>query len=221
MSIANYIDHTNLNENATEEDIKKLCQEAIDFGFFGVCIYPKYIKLAKSIVKDKCKVVTVISFPQGNDSTEKKVEDTKAAISAGADEIDMVINKEALLSNKDEYVLLDIEAVVKAASGKIVKVIIETAELNEDQLGSAVNYVVSAKAHFVKTSTGKSPKGGATEHDVKAIKGLIKAFNGNQGIKAAGGIRDYKTAKIMIDAGATRVGCSASIQIINEEKKER
>ena len=215
MNIANYLEHTNLNENATEEDIKKLCEEALEYNFFGVCVYPKYVKLAKSVVGDKCKVITVISFPGGNGPSSEKAKNTAKAIADGADEIDMVINKDLLKEGKDDLVIKDIKAVVDAANGKLVKVIIEAAELNIKQKERAVKDVMSAGAHIVKTSTGKSPAGGATVEDVKLIKSIV---GDKLGIKAAGGIRDYKTALSMINAGATRIGCSASINIIIESK---
>jgi len=210
MNLAQYIEHTNLNESATEADIKNLCKEALQYGFYGVCIYPKWIKFAKSIVKDECKVITVISFPKGDDPTEKKIEDTKQAITDGADEIDMVINKERLKEGDDAYLLNDIKSVVKTAK-KPVKVIIEAADLDIEQKKRAIQLVMQAGAAFVKTSTGKSSAGGATVEDVKLIKSIV----GNKlGIKAAGGVGTREKAEAMIKAGATRLGASKSIEII-------
>jgi len=211
MNPASYIEHTNLNDDATNEDIKKLCEEALEYKFYGVCIYPQFVKYAKSIIKNKCKVITVINFPLGNSLTEEKAKEAKRAIKDGADELDMVINKEALKDNKDDYVKSDIKAVVEAAEKRPVKVIIEARELNEEQKKRATKLIMEAGASFVKTSTGKSPAGGATVEDVKLIKSIV----GNKlGIKAAGGISDNKKAIDMIDAGATRIGASKSINII-------
>jgi len=213
MGLASYIEHTNLNEKATEEDIKKLCKEALEYGFYGVCVYPKWVKHAKQVVDDECKVITVISFPEGDDSTDKKQKDTEQAIADGADEIDMVINKKALIAGEllDSEIQDDINAVVLAARRKPVKVIIEAAELNKEQKIKAINLAMAAGAKFIKTSTGRSKKGGATVEDVKLIKSIV----GNQlGIKAAGGIDTREKAEALINVGATRIGTSKSIPII-------
>jgi deoxyribose-phosphate aldolase len=213
MNLAQYIEHTNLNEAATEANIKKLCEEALQYGFYGVCIYPKWVKFAKSIVKDECKVITVISFPEGDDPTDKKMKDTELAVADGADEIDMVINKNMLKSVNliDSEFQDDINAVVLAANKKPVKVIIEAAELNKEQKIKAIKLAIAAGAKFIKTSTGKSKMGGATIEDVKLIKSIV---GDKLGIKAAGGIDSQEKAEALIKAGATRIGASKSIPII-------
>ncbi len=214
MNLAPFIEHTNLNDNATEEDIRRLCQEALDNKFLGVCVYPKFVHFAKAFVKNKCKVVTVVGFPSGAISTNEKVNETVFSVQSGADEIDMVINKEALKANNDAYVLADIKAVVEAASKKLVKVIIEATELTHEEKERAVKLVMQAGAHIVKTSTGKSPNGGAMVEDVALIKSIV----GNKlGIKAAGGISDAAKAEELIRAGATRLGTSKSLKIIGKE----
>jgi len=215
MNLAQYIEHTNLDETTTKADIIKLCKEALQYGFYGVCVYPRWISKAKQVVDNKCKVITVISFPEGNKTTEIKVNDAKEAIKLGADELDMVINKTKLKTGADTYVRDDIKAVV-AVAGKIpVKVIIEMREMNNEQKKRAVKLVMEAGAKYVKTSTGKSKKGGATVKDIKLIKSIV----GNKlGIKAAGEIRDRDKAEAMINAGATRIGASKSIDIIMAHK---
>lgn len=213
MVINEYIEHTNLDEKATDEDIKQLCREAIKYGFYGICVYPKYVSLAKSIIGNRCKVITVVGFPEGNQGTTQKVKESEDAVRSGADEIDMVINKAELHSGNDDRVFEDIKAVVKASENKPVKVIIEARELNEDEKRRAINIVNKSGARFVKTSTGKSSLGGANVKDVALIKSIV---GDNLGIKAAGGISDRRTAEAMINAGAIRLGTSKSVKIITE-----
>jgi len=213
MDLAKYIEHTNLNENATKEDIKRLCEEALKYGFYGVCVYPKFVKYAKSLVDDKCKVITVIGFPSGTTTTEEKVKEAKHAIIDDADELDMVINLDALIEDRDEkYVKKDIKSVVDAALHRPVKVIIEAGVLSDEEKRLAINWAIEAGASFIKTSTGKIPNKGATIEDIKLIKSIIAERK--LGIKAAGGISDKYTALALIDAGATKIGASKSIEII-------
>ncbi|WP_443135172.1 deoxyribose-phosphate aldolase [Halobacteriovorax sp. GB3] len=217
MPINKTIDHTLLKQNATSEQVKRLCQEAMEYEFASVCINPTHIKLAKEILKDSpVKVCTVIGFPLGANATETKVFETKKAISDGADEVDMVINIGALKEGNFQLVEDDIRAVVLAAKEQdskseiIVKVIIETALLEKEEIATATKITDKAKAHFVKTSTGFAG-GGATIEDVKLMKSTIES---NMLIKASGGIRDLEQAKAMIEAGASRLGASSGVQIM-------
>ena len=211
--IAKMIDHTNLKGDATIKDIEKLCEEAKKYGFASVCVNPSYVPFSKDILKDTdIKVCTVVGFPLGANTSKIKFFETTDAVKNGADEIDMVINIGALKSSLDDEVKSDIVGVVAAAEGKIVKVIIETGLLNENEKLRACKACEEAGANFVKTSTGFGVSG-ATIEDIKLIKGNIGS---NMGIKASGGIKDLKTALNMIDAGATRIGTSSGVQIIEE-----
>lgn len=213
--LAKFFDHTNLNPTATKLDIKKLCDEAKKYGFFSVCMHPCYVLWAKMCLEgSKVKVCTVIGFPLGASITDVKVFETKEAIKDGADEIDMVINIGALKINHP-IVEESIRKVVKAAKGKIVKAIIECCYLTDEEKRRACKIAKKAGAHFVKTSTGFGPSG-ATVKDVKLMK---KAFGGD--VKAAGGIRTLKDALAMIKAGATRLGCSASVEIMEEFERSK
>lgn len=209
--IAAYIDHTNLKPEATKENIIKLCNEAKQHKFYGVCINPIYVEEAKKQLKgSNCKVVTVIGFPLGANLTISKAEETKNVIKSGADEVDMVIAIGALKAKDNKYVLNDIKSVIASAKGIPVKVIIETALLNEEEKKTACRLAMEAGASFVKTSTGFST-GGAKVEDVRLMKEVVGS---KLGIKAAGKIRDFKNAKDMLEAGATRLGCSASVDIV-------
>ncbi len=214
--LAGLIDHTALKPETCKEQIKKLCKEAIEYKFASVCVNPCYVTLCSEILKETdIKVCTVIGFPLGATSTVSKVAETIEAVENGAGEIDMVINIGAVKSGDFHYVEKDIKAVVEAADGKaIVKVILETCLLNDEEKVTCCKLCKAAGADFVKTSTGFST-GGATVHDVRLMRETVGP---DMGVKAAGGIRDYMTAKAMIDAGATRIGASASIAIVNEEQ---
>ncbi len=212
MNIASMIDHTLLKPDATKKMIDKLCKEAKEYGFAAVCVNPYYVSRAKELLKDtNIKVTTVIGFPLGANTKEVKAFETEDAIKNGADEVDMVINIGALKSEEYDVVIDDIKSVVKAANGKaIVKVIIETCLLTKEEKIIACKLAKEAGADYVKTSTGFSI-GGATVEDVKLMKEIV---GDSLKIKASGGIRDYETAKAMIDAGASRIGASASIKIV-------
>ncbi|WP_025641343.1 deoxyribose-phosphate aldolase [Schnuerera ultunensis] len=216
QKIASMIDHTLLSPEATENMIKDLCKEAKEYGFAAVCVNPFYVKLAKGILENsKVKVATVIGFPLGASIKEVKAYETTKAIEDGANEIDMVINIGALKNKDYDRVRDDIRAVVYAAKNKaIVKVIIETCLLTQEEKKIACEMAMEAGADFVKTSTGFST-GGATTEDVKLMKTIVR--NKLQ-IKASGGIRDYETAMAMIDAGASRIGASASVNIVKGAK---
>jgi len=212
MNIDSMIDHTLLKPDATKKMIDKLCKEAKEYGFAAVCVNPYYVSRAKELLKDtNIKVATVIGFPLGANTKEVKAFETEDAIKNGADEVDMVINIGALKSEEYDVVIDDIKSVVKAANGKaIVKVIIETCLLTKEEKIIACKLAKEAGADYVKTSTGFSI-GGATVEDVKLMKEIV---GDSLKIKASGGIRDYETAKAMIDAGASRIGASASIKIV-------
>jgi deoxyribose-phosphate aldolase len=208
------IDHTLLKQNATKQQIITLCEEARTYDFASVCVNPTWVKTcAEQLQGSDVKVCTVIGFPLGATTTAVKVFETKDAIDNGATEIDMVINIGAL---KDKYMSLVIEDIraVKIAAGKnVVKVIIETCLLSEDEKILACKAVVDAGADFVKTSTGFSTAG-ATVEDVRLMKSIV----GSQAlVKAAGGVRSYEDLVAMIEAGADRIGTSAGVQLLNKQ----
>jgi deoxyribose-phosphate aldolase len=207
MNIASIIDHTLLRPDATAAEICTVCEEAREHGFASVCVNPYWVKLAAPLYK----VCTVIGFPLGANVTEIKVGETEAAIRAGAQEIDMVQNVGELRGGNFEAVRNDIRAVVAAARGRIVKVILETALLDDDQKAKACELAKAAGASFVKTSTGFGP-GGATIHDVVLMR---KTVGPEMGVKASGGIRSLEDVRAMIAAGATRIGASAGVKIVS------
>jgi deoxyribose-phosphate aldolase len=210
--IARLIDHTILKPDATGEEVGKLCLEAREYQFASVCVNPSYVHQAASILAGSpVRITTVIGFPLGATTPTAKVIETRDAIANGADEIDMVINIGALKSGNDELVRRDIQGVVDASKGKaIVKVILETALLTKEEKIRGCIISKMAGADFVKTSTGFGP-GGATVEDIALMRSTVGP---EMGIKASGGIRDFKTAKAMVDAGATRIGASASVAIV-------
>lgn len=211
-NIAKYIDHTLLKPEATKEQIEKLCSEAKEYDFASVCVNPHWVKLASELLAGTdVKVCTVIGFPLGATSTEAKRFETKQAIMDGATEVDMVINIGALKSGDYETVENDIRAVVEEARGKaLIKVIIETSLLTEEEKVKACELSVLAGADFVKTSTGFST-GGATVEDIQLMR---KTVGPNVGVKASGGVRSAEDAKKMIEAGATRIGASSGVAIV-------
>lgn len=209
--MADYIDHTLLKPEATENDIKKLCKEAVDNGFFSVCINSSYVKLAAREVQGTAvKVCVVVGFPLGVTTTAVKTYEAAEAVENGADEVDMVIHVGQLKSGNEQYVYDDIAGVVRAAKGKIVKVIIETALLSDEEKKKACLISRKAGAAFVKTSTGFGP-GGATVADIELMR---EAVGPEMGIKASGGVRTAETARKMIKVGANRIGTSSGITII-------
>ncbi len=211
MKLSKYFDHTNLNPNAVKSDIIKLIEEAKQLDVKSVCINPSFVNLAHDMLKDcDIKVCTVVGFPLGQNTTETKVFETKDAIENGADEIDMVINIGKLIDGDAEYVLNEIKRIKKVCGERILKCIIETALLSDDEILLASRLVMESGADFVKTSTGFSTRG-ASVHDILLIKSVV---SGECGIKAAGGIRDKKFAMELIEAGATRIGASKSSSIL-------
>lgn len=210
MNIASIIDHTNLNPDASAEDITKLCEEARKFGFASVCVNSSYVPLASSLLDGSdVKVCSVVGFPLGSCLTESKAFEASCAASHGASEIDMVINLSWLKDGEDEKVKNDIASVVQAVPGCIVKVIIETCLLTDAEKIKACLLAKEAGAHFVKTSTGFS-KGGAAASDVRLMRETVGE---GMGVKASGGIRDRIAAEEMISAGADRLGTSKSVYI--------
>lgn len=214
-NIANMIDHTILKAVATKEDVKKLCNEAKEYNFFSVCINPANIEFAKKELEgSSVKVCTVIGFPLGANTSEVKAFETKDAIKKGADEVDMVINIGALKDKDYDYVLNDIKAVVDAANKEaLVKVIIETCYLTDDEKKIACELSVKAGADFVKTSTGFGT-GGSTPEDIKLMREVVGP---NIGVKASGGVRNQEDANAVIKAGCSRIGASASVAITKGE----
>lgn len=215
-SLAKYIDHTQLKPDTTKEKIAQIINEAREYGFASICVNPYWVPYCYNNLKDTdVKVCTVIGFPLGASSTETKVFETNQAIKDGATEVDMVINIGELKSGNDDVVKKDIESVVIAAKGRaLTKVIIETSLLTDDEKIRACKLAKEAGADFVKTSTGFSG-GGATIKDVKLMRETVGS---EMGVKASGGVRDLETTQAMIDAGATRIGASAGVDIISGNK---
>ena len=211
MNIASYIDHTLLKPIATREDIKKLCEEAKEYNFASVCVNPCWVSYASKLLAGSAvKVCTVIGFPLGANDSSVKAFETKTAIEQGAGEVDMVINIGALKAADYETVKKDIEAVRNASAGKILKVIIETSYLTDEEKQKVCEICAACGVDFVKTSTGFSSNG-ATEHDVAL---MAKAAGEKVRVKASGGIRTREDALKMIKAGASRLGTSAGIKIV-------
>jgi deoxyribose-phosphate aldolase len=213
MKLASMIDHTLLKLDATQEDFIKLCEEAKKYHFATVCVRPNKISFVANLLKESSvKPIAVISFPHGTDSSQAKIIETKTAIKAGAKEIDMVINIDALKSKNYKLVYEDIKQVVEAAKPYIVKVIIETSELDHDEKVSACTLAKAAGAAFVKTSTGFS-SGGATVEDIMLMRKIV---GNDMKIKASGGIRTKQDAEKMVKAGADRIGTSAGVIIVTD-----
>lgn len=217
MKLNLMIDHTKLGANISKEQIDKLIDEALKYQFMSVCVNPIWVKYAKKRLKDSNVLVcTVIGFPHGSHVASVKAYEAKTAIHDGADELDMVINVNALKA-KDYAVIFDeIKAVVKQANKKTVKVIIETCYLTNDEIVKASELVVKAEADFVKTSTGFGTNGATLEH-VRLMKETVKD---KALVKASGGVRTYEDALKMIEAGASRIGTSNGIDIINQRRKK-
>lgn len=212
MKLNKYIDHTLLKANATKEQIVKLCREAREYDFASVCVNSCWVATCKKELEGTdVKVCTVIGFPLGAMHTVAKAYEVKEALADGADEFDTVINVGQLKAGNIDYVTDDIAAVVKAANGRTVKVIIETCLLTDEEKIEACRCSIQAGATFVKTSTGFST-GGATPEDVKLMYDTV--HESGLKVKASGGIRTYEDAVKMIEAGADRLGCSAGIRIM-------
>ncbi|HKL12486.1 MAG TPA: deoxyribose-phosphate aldolase [Halanaerobiales bacterium] len=217
--MAKMIDHTNLNATATVEEIKQLCEEALEYQFASVCINPIYVPLANKLLEESSvKVCTVIGFPLGASTTETKAFETKNAIKNGAQEVDMVMNVGAFKSGAYDLVRSDIKAVKDATkssgvtSDVIVKVILETCYLDDDEIVKACEIAKDVGADFVKTSTGFGTAG-AEEEKVSLMR---KTVGRDIGVKASGGIKNFEQALSMLDAGANRIGASSGVNIVTD-----
>lgn len=212
MQLNQYIDHTLLKPTATPSEIKKLCTEAVKHEFYAVCVNGCYVETAKKAVENSdVKVAAVIGFPLGASTTASKVFEAEDCINKGADEIDMVINIGMLKSGHLKYVEEEIAAIKKAIGDKLLKVIIETCFLTDEEKTLACRAALNAKADFVKTSTGFG-HGGATPEDIEIMKDVV---GDKLEIKASGGIKDTKTAEKYIKLGVTRLGTSSGISLIS------
>ena len=213
-NLAEYIDHTLLRADASSQDFIKLCKEASQHKLFAVCVPSRFVKLAKTeLSSTSVKVASVVGFPLGNQSPKAKAFETSLAVSDGADEIDMVISLGGIRDKNWGFVTEDIQTVVQAASGKIVKVILETHLLNQEEKVQAIESAIKAKAHFIKTSTGFSG-GGATLEDVALMK---KVAAGRIKIKASGGVKSFEQAISLIQSGADRIGTSSGVALVTHQ----
>jgi len=214
--INSYIDHTLLKSTATIKDVTTLCNEAMTYNFFSVCINSCYVPLAEEILRNsQVKICTVVGFPLGTMSSRAKIFEAEDAIGYGADEIDMVMNLGLLKSEKLKLLETEIASVKNIIGKKVLKVIIETCYLTSEEISIASKIVESAGADYVKTSTGFGPKGASIE----VVSEIKKSVSSEMKIKASGGIKDFLTAKAYIDLGVSRIGTSSGIAIINGENR--
>ena len=208
-----YIEHTLLRADATARDIEKLCTEAIENELFAVCINGCWVQNAWNHLEDSnVSIATVVGFPSGATDPDAKRYETEVAVDNGAHEIDLMMNIGKFLDGDHQYISREIRDVIDAADDRRVKIIIETGYLNDDQIATACKIAIQAEAHFVKTSSGFGP-GAATVEHVKLMRKTVGQFCG---VKASGGIRDAETANAMITAGATRIGTSCGVSIVND-----
>lgn len=213
MNYNKMIDHTVLKADTPLETVKRICDEAMEYGFASVCINPCHVAYCADYLKDSdVNVCTVIGFPLGANTSAVKAFETKDAIANGADEIDMVMNIGALKDKNYDLVRNDVKAVVEAANGTLVKVILETCLLTEDEIKKACELCVEAKADYVKTSTGFSTRG-ATIEDVQIMKAAVQ---GKAKVKAAGGVRTHEDMVKIVEAGADRIGTSAVCSLVDK-----
>ena len=213
MNYNKMIDHTDLKADTPLETVKRICDEAMEYGFASVCINPCHVAYCADYLKDSdVNVCTVIGFPLGANTSAVKAFETKDAIANGADEIDMVMNIGALKDKNYDLVRNDVKAVVEAANGTLVKVILETCLLTEDEIKKACELCVEAKADYVKTSTGFSTRG-ATIEDVQIMKAAVQ---GKAKVKAAGGVRTHEDMVKIVEAGADRIGTSAGCSLVDK-----
>ena len=212
--LASYIDHTLLKPDATRAQLEQLCAEAAEHQFSTVCVNGSRVELAYSLLEDSdVQVCTVVGFPLGAMDADAKRYETEAAVDAGASEIDMVMNVGRFMDGEHEYIVREIRDVVEAADDRVVKVILETCLLTNDEIAQASKLVTQAQAHFVKTSTGFGNAGATLEH-VRLMRETVGQF---AGVKAAGGVRNANDAQAMIEAGATRIGTSNGVAIVSGE----
>ena len=212
VSLARMIDHTLLKPEATVDDVIALCAEAGDLGTFSVCVSPTFVTTARQHVPSGIAVATVCGFPSGKHESSIKAAEGKLSVAQGADEVDMVIDSGRAIMGDWVFVEADIAAVRAGTAGALLKVILETAVLSDEQIAEACRRAESAGADFVKTSTGFHPAGGA---ELRAIRIMQETVGGRLGIKASGGIRTAEFAEELINAGATRLGVSASRAILD------
>ncbi len=219
MNIAPYIDHTILKPTTLVADIEKLCNEAMQYGFAAVCVPPNFVKKAKECTSgSSVKVATVIGFPFGYSAVEAKIAEILLAIVDGADELDVVINISAIKNNDWLYLANEINHIMPIVRGKnkVIKIIIESGVLTEEEIIKCCDIYGAAGIDYLKTSTGYAEKGATVE----AVKLFRKHLPASVQIKASGGIRDYAFAKQLVDAGATRLGCSAGVAIVQGQAAE-
>ena len=217
MNVAPYIDHTLLKQTSTLSEVENLCKEAVEYGFAAVCVPPLYVKKAKEFLNDsKVKVATVIGFPFGYSAIEAKVAEIVLALVDGADEVDMVANISAIKNGDWNFIANEINTIMPIIrnKNKVIKVIIESGILTDDEIIKCCDIYGAAGVDYVKTSTGFAEKG-ASIHAVQLIRSHLAD---SVKIKASGGIRSYSFAKELINAGANRIGCSASVQIVKESE---
>lgn len=214
--ILSRVDHTMLTQGAAEEDIKILCEDAVKYGCASVCVAPSYVEFAKNCLGGKIKVCTVIGFPNGNMTTASKCFEAEEAVNNGADEIDMVINIGWVKDKKYENILSEINAVKKSCKGRLLKVIIETCLLTEEEKIMMCRTVSESDADFIKTSTGFST-GGATKEDIRLF---AENISGSLKIKAAGGISSVEDAEEFICLGASRLGTSRIVKILKNSESD-
>lgn len=213
LELAPYIDHTLLKPETTRVQVEKLCQEALEYSLYAVCVNPRFVQTCRQhLSKSSVKIASVVGFPLGASTTRTKIQEAEEAVLHGAHEIDMVIWLGGVKSAEWGEVEADIRGVVQAVPPAMVKVIIETGLLSKEEKIKACEVSVRAGAHFVKTSTGFNG-GGATAEDVKLMKSLVGQ---KAQVKASGGIKDFKTALAMIQAGASRIGTSSGVQLITQ-----
>lgn len=211
-SLAKLIDHTDVRPIATDADIKRLCDEAVKHGFCAVCVQPYFVRLASSLLANESgvKVCTVVGFPFGTNVTDVKVFEVRKAIEDGAEELDVVMNISAVKSGNYAYLEEELNKIMSAAEDTVIKLIIETGYLTVEEMKKVCDIAVKAGVDYIKTCTGFGPRGVSLD-DVR----LIKEFTGGKvGIKASGGIRTYEQAVSLIEAGATRLGTSRSLKIL-------
>ena len=213
QDLTRLIDHTLLRAEAVPADVGRLCDEALEYGFATVCVAPCYVEMAfKHLEKSQVRVCTVVGFPLGHTTVSVKIVEAMEAIKHGAQELDLVINRGALKSGDDQYVRHEILNIVNVSQKALLKVILETGALTRDEIVRGARLAMEAGARWIKTSTGFGPRGASVE-DVKLLKETV----GDTGfIKAAGGIRDLKTVEAMVRAGASRVGTSHGVSIVQE-----
>jgi deoxyribose-phosphate aldolase len=212
--LASYIDHTLLKPDATRAQLEQLCAEAAEHQFSTVCVNGSRVELAYSLLEDSdVQVCTVVGFPLGSMDADAKRYETEVAVDLGASEIDMVMNVGRFKDGEHDYIVREIRDVVEAADDRVVKVILETCLLTNDEIAQACKLVTQAQAHFVKTSTGFGKAGATLEH-VRLMRETVGQF---AGVKAAGGVRNADDARAMIEAGATRIGTSNGVAIVSGE----